>query len=86
MSDIGRREFITLLGGAAAWPIEGRAQQPMPIVGLVTGRSADASPRDVAAFRKGLNETGYFEGQNVAIEYSNASRLRSGGRVYKRHP
>ena len=45
------------------------AQQPTPIVGLVTGRSADASPRDVAAFRKGLNETGYFEGQNVAIEY-----------------
>jgi putative ABC transport system substrate-binding protein len=64
-----RREFITLLGGAAAWPFAARAQQPTPIVGLVTGRSADASPRDVAAFRKGLNETGYFEGQNVAIEY-----------------
>ena len=64
-----RREFITLLGGAAVWPFAARAQQPTPIVGLVTGRSADASPRDVAAFRKGLNETGYFEGQNVAIEY-----------------
>ena len=70
MLGIGRREFITLLGGAsAAWPLEAYAQQPTPIVGLVTGRSADASPRDVAAFRKGLNETGYFEGQNVAIEY-----------------
>ncbi len=65
-----RREFITLLGGAAAaWPLNAHSQQPTPIVGLVTGRSADASPRDVAAFRKGLNETGYFEGQNVAIEY-----------------
>ncbi|HJY87021.1 MAG TPA: ABC transporter substrate-binding protein, partial [Candidatus Acidoferrales bacterium] len=64
-----RREFITLLGGAAAWPLAARAQQPTPIVGLVSGRAADASPRDVAAFRKGLNETGYFEGQNVAIEY-----------------
>ena len=65
-----RREFIALLGGAAAaLPLAARAQQPTPIVGLVTGRSADASPRDVAAFHKGLNETGYVEGRNVAIEY-----------------
>ena len=66
-----RRTFITLLGGAAtALPLVARAQQTaLPIVGLVTGRSADASPRDVAAFRQGLNETGYFEGQNVALEY-----------------
>ena len=63
MFGMRRREFIGLLGGAAAgWPLAARAQQPAPIVGLVTGRSADASPRDVAAFRKGLIETGYFEG------------------------
>jgi len=60
-----RREFIALLGGAAATrPIAARAQQPtMPIVGFVSGRSADASVREVAAFRKGFNETGYVEGQ-----------------------
>ena len=69
-SHIERRKFLATLGGAVAvWPLAARAQQPTPIVGLVSGRSANASPRDVAAFHKGLNETGYFEGQNVAIEY-----------------
>ena len=65
-----RREFLGLVGGAAAWPVLARAQQPaMSTVGFVTGRSAEASVRQVAAFRKGLSETGYVEGQNVTVEY-----------------
>ena len=66
-----RRDFITLLGrGAATWPLSARAQQStMPIVGFVSGRSADTSVREVAALRKGFNESGYFEGQNATIEY-----------------
>ena len=65
-----RREFITLLGGAAAWPMAAGAQQPaMPIVGLVSPRSPEESARLGAAFRKALNETGYTEGQNVMVEY-----------------
>jgi putative ABC transport system substrate-binding protein len=67
---IGRREFIFTLGCAAAGPFAARAQQPaMPTVGFVTGRSAEASVRQAAAFRKGLSETGYVEGQNLVVEY-----------------
>jgi putative tryptophan/tyrosine transport system substrate-binding protein len=65
-----RREFIAGLGGAAAWPLATRAQRPvLPVVACVNGGSADASADHVAAFRKGLSETGYVEGRNVTVEY-----------------
>jgi putative tryptophan/tyrosine transport system substrate-binding protein len=67
---IRRREFMAGLGSAAAWPLAARAQQPtLPVVGFVDAGSADASAGWVAAFRKGLGETGYVEGQNVTVEY-----------------
>src|SRR5262249_32255750 len=70
-----RREFITLVGGVAAtsflWPLAARAQQPIPVVGFLSGASPGAYPGTayLAAFRQGLKESGFVEGQNVAVEY-----------------
>jgi putative ABC transport system substrate-binding protein len=65
-----RRAFITLLGGAAAWPVAARAQPPaMRVIGLLTSRAPGDAPQLLAAVRQGLKETGFVEGQNVAIEY-----------------
>jgi putative ABC transport system substrate-binding protein len=65
-----RREFITLFGGAVACPLSARAQQPaIPVIGLLTSRGPSDEPQLLAAVRQGLKETGFVEGQTVAIEY-----------------
>jgi putative tryptophan/tyrosine transport system substrate-binding protein len=66
---VKRRDFMALLGGAAAWPLAGRAQQPVPVIGFLSSRSPGESAHLVTAFRAGLGELGFADGQNVAVEF-----------------
>jgi putative ABC transport system substrate-binding protein len=66
---VRRREFITLLSGAAAWPLVVHAQQVMPVVGFLNSASPDAFADRLRAFHQGLKDTGFVEGENIAIAY-----------------
>src|SRR4051812_44025957 len=90
-ADMRRREFITLLGGAAAaWPLAARAQQKMPVIGFLRSASIADVPHLVKAFRDGLKEAGFIDGQNLTIEYrsgdDNRDRLIEQVRDLIRHP
>ena len=77
-----RRDFITLLGGAAAgWPLGAWAQQPMPVIGVLRVDTPAASAGIAAAFRKGLSETGFVVGRNVAIKFRWGERPRSNAQI-----
>jgi putative ABC transport system substrate-binding protein len=67
---MNRREFTVLVGGAAAWPLAARAQQPaMPVIGFMSARSPEDSVHLLEAFRRGLKEGGFVEGENVAVQF-----------------
>jgi len=79
---VRRREFITLFGGAAAWPLAARAQQPaMPVIGFLSSASPNLYSDRLRTFREGLKAAGYVEGRNVAIEYRFADYQRERLRI-----
>src|SRR6516162_264273 len=75
-----RRDFIAALGGAAAWPLAARAQQPLPVIGYLGPGSAAGNVARLPPFKQGLSETGHVEGQNIVLEY------RYAGNQYDRLP